>query len=287
MNEILEIIFKISVYTFVVVGMISMGLKVTFKQIFYPLKDIKLISLALIANFVMSPLLVYLIIHFIPVSEAEKTGFLLLSVAAGAPFLPKLAEIADSDIAYSIGIMLLLMILTVFLMPVALPYMLPGTEVNSLGIARSLVTLMIIPLFLALFFRQRFEKAAAILHRPAKLITDISLLLLMIALVGLNYRNLLKMFDTTMVAIILLLVGTTIIGYFMGGSDKDKKIVMSLCTGQRNISAALLVAAENFKDKEIILTLVAISIIGLLFRVPYARWIGRKVKKTQVSGNSF
>ena len=279
MTEFLELIFKISVYTFVVVGMISMGLKVTFRQIFYPLKDIKLISLALIANFVMSPLLVYVIISFIPVSEAEKTGFLILSVAAGAPFLPKLAEIADSDIAYSIGIMLLLMVLTVFFMPVALPYMLPGTEVNSLGIARSLVTLMIIPLFLALLFRQRFEKAAAKMHHPAKLITDISLLMLMVALVGLNYRNLLRMFDMTMVAIILLLVGTTIIGYFMGGKDKDKKVVMSLCTGQRNISAALLVAAENFKDKEIILTLVAISIIGLLFRVPYARWIGKRTAR--------
>ena len=279
MTEFLELLFKISVYTFVVVGMISMGLKVTFRQIFYPLKDIKLISLALIANFVMSPLLVYVIISFIPVSEAEKTGFLILSVAAGAPFLPKLAEIADSDIAYSIGIMLLLMVLTVFFMPVALPYMLPGTEVNSLGIARSLVTLMIIPLFLALLFRQRFEKAAAKMHHPAKLITDISLLMLMVALVGLNYRNLLNMFDMTMVAIILLLVGTTIIGYFMGGKDKDKKVVMSLCTGQRNISAALLVAAENFKDKEIILTLVAISIIGLLFRVPYARWIGKRTAR--------
>jgi len=278
MTEILELLFKISVYTFVVVGMISMGLKVTIRQIVDPLKDIKLVSLALIANFVMSPLLVYLIIYFIPVSEAEKIGFLLLSVAAGAPFLPKLAEIADSDIAYSIGIMLLLMILTVFFMPVVLPFMLPGTEVNSLSIARSLITLMIIPLFAALFFRQRFEKTAAKLFPPTKIITDISLLLLIVALVGLNYSNLLNMFGTTMLAIILLLAGTTIIGYFMGGKDKDKKVVMSLCTGQRNISAALLVAAENFKDKDIILTLVAISIIGLLFRVPYARWIGKRVK---------
>ena len=281
MNEILEIIFKISVYTFVVVGMISMGLKMTIRQIFDPLKDVKLITLALIANFIMSPLLVYVIIYFIPVSEAEKIGFILLSVAAGAPFLPKLTEIADSDIAYSIGIMLLLMILTVFFMPVALPFMLPGTEVNSLGIARSLITLMIIPLFAALLFRQRFEKTASKLFPVTKLITDISLLMLMVALVGLNYRSLLDMLGTTMVAILLLLVGTTIIGYFMGGRDKDKKVVMSLCTGQRNISAALLVAAENFKDKEIILTLVAISIIGLLFRVPYARWIGKRVKRSK------
>ncbi len=279
MNDFLELLFKVSVYTFVVVGMVSMGLKLTVSRIITPLKDVKLILLALLANFVLSPLLAYIVIYFVPVSDAERTAFLILSVAAGAPFLPKLVEIADSDIGYSIGIMLLLMILTVFFMPIALPYMLPGTEVNSFGIARSLITLMIIPLFAALFFRQHFEKAAAKLFPPTKLITDISLLLLMVALVGLNYSNLLDMLGTTMVAIILLLVGTTIIGYFMGGKDKDKKVVMSLCTGQRNISAALLVAAENFKNKEIILTLVAISIIGLLFRVPYARWIGKRVAR--------
>jgi len=281
MNEILELLFKISVYTFVVVGMVSMGLRLTLRQIIAPLKDVKLITLALVANFVMSPLLVYLIVWFIPVTEAERTGFLILSVAAGAPFLPKLVEIADSDIAYSIGIMLLLMILTVFFMPVALPFMLPGTEVHPLSIARSLVLLMIIPLFVALFVRQKFERFALTLFPSAKVITDIALLLLIIALVGLNYKNLIQMLGTPMVAILLLLSGTTVIGYFMGGKDPDKKVVMSLCTGQRNISAALLVAAENFKDKEIILTLVAISIIGLLLRVPYARWIGKRLVRNK------
>ena len=282
MNEILEILFKVSVYTFVVVGMVGMGLRLTFRQITTPLKDVKLIALALVANFVMSPLLVYLIVWFIPVSEAEKTGFLILSVAAGAPFLPKLVEIAGSDIAYAIGIMLLLMILTVFFMPVALPFMLPGTEVHPLAIAKSLVLLMIIPLFAALLVRQKFERFALTLFPSAKIIADIALLLLIVALVGLNYKNLIQMIGTSMLAILLLLVGTTVIGYLMGGNNPDKKIVMSLCTGQRNISAALLVAAENFKDKEIILTLVAISILGLLLRVPYARWIGKRIKERKV-----
>jgi len=282
MNEFLELLFKVSVYTFVVVGMVSMGLKLTVTRIVTPLKNFKLILLALLANFVFSPLLVYVLIYFIPVSEAEKTAFLILSVAAGAPFLPKLAEIAKSDIAYATGIMLLLMIITVFFMPFALPVMLPGTEVNSFAIARSLVVLMIIPLILALLFRHKFEKLANILFKPTKIITDVSLLLLMVALVGLNYENLISMIGTGLLAIVLLMIGTTVIGYFLGGSDPDKKVVMSLCTGQRNISAALLVAAQNFKNKEIILTLVAISIIGLLMRVPYARWIGNKVAEKRV-----
>ena len=55
MSEILETLAMLSVLVFVISSMLSMGLSLTTKQIVEPLKDTKLVVLALVANFVTRP----------------------------------------------------------------------------------------------------------------------------------------------------------------------------------------------------------------------------------------
>jgi len=273
MKEFLEYIFRFSVVIFVVVSMVDMGLRLTVRQILAPLKNGRLVALALVANFVMVPAFIYLMLTVIPVNSAERTGLILLSVAAGAPFLPKLTEIAKNDIAYSIGLMLLLMLFTVFYMPLVLPFMMPGTVVHSWEIGRSLVTLMLFPLIIALFVKEYFAKVTTFLLPVAKWTSDIALITLTVSLIAINYKKFQSMTWANILAILLSLIGATVIGYLFGGADKNKRIVMSLGTGQRNIAAALLVASGNFPDPQVVLTLIGISVFGLLLMVPYAQWL--------------
>jgi BASS family bile acid:Na+ symporter len=71
---------------------------------------------------------------------------ILLATAAGAPFLPKLAEVAKGNIAFSVGLMVLLMIVTIIYLPIVLPLLLGGVDVNPWDIAKSLIVMMLIPL---------------------------------------------------------------------------------------------------------------------------------------------
>jgi BASS family bile acid:Na+ symporter len=54
-------------------------------------------------------------------SPAHAAGLLLLGGAAGAPFLPKLAELARGDLAFSVALMFLLTAGTVFFLPLLNP----------------------------------------------------------------------------------------------------------------------------------------------------------------------
>ncbi len=276
MNEILQIIFKISVLVFVVGSMVAMGLGLTVKQIIEPLKDIKLVVLSLIANFILVPLFVYGITMVLPLSEGYETGLILLSIAAGAPFLPKLADIAKSNVPFSIGLMLLLMVVTIFYLPLVLPYLLKGAEVSSWEIAKSLIITMLTPLIIALLIRAYAEKIAKVLKNIFEKLTNIALLTLTVSLVVLNATHLISMVGIPLVAILVFLVGAMVIGYFLSGKDKATKVVSSLGTGQRNISAAVLVATQNFKDPEVTIMLVAVAIFGLFIMMPYAKKMGTK-----------
>ena len=74
-------------------------------------------ALALLANFVLVPLLAYLITLIIPLEQSLKIGLIVLSTAAGAPFLPKLVQGAKGNIAFGVGLMVLLMVVTVVYLP--------------------------------------------------------------------------------------------------------------------------------------------------------------------------
>ncbi|MBW2122971.1 MAG: bile acid:sodium symporter family protein, partial [Deltaproteobacteria bacterium] len=230
-------------------------------------------------NFVLVPLFVYGMLAVIPVPEGVKIGLILLSLAAGAPFLPKLAEIARSDAAFSIGLMLLLMVVTIFYLPVMLPFLLSGAKISSWAIAKSLILLMLIPLLAALFFRARAEAAAKRLQAVFTKLSNIALIVLAATLIILNTKSLIAMVGPSLIAIVLLLIAAMLIGYGLGGPGRDGRVVLSLGTGQRNISAAILVAAQNFKDPEVTLTMVALAVMGLVIMLPVAGRMGKRASR--------
>jgi BASS family bile acid:Na+ symporter len=58
------------------------------------------------------------------------SSWLLVSLAAGAPGLPKTAVFAKVDTAAATGLMVLLVVVTIVVPPVALPLLLPEITVT-------------------------------------------------------------------------------------------------------------------------------------------------------------
>jgi BASS family bile acid:Na+ symporter len=75
--------------------------------------------------------------------------------------------------------------------------------------------------------------------------------------------------------VIFILISLAI-GYLVGGSDKADKSVMGLGTAQRNIAAALVVAAQNF-NTDVITYLMVIAIISLIILMPSAGELGKRM----------
>ncbi len=84
MTEFLELLAALSVLVFVIGSMASMGLSLQMAQIIAPLKNVKLVILALVANFILVPVVAYAITLILPLNESITIGLILLSTAAGA-----------------------------------------------------------------------------------------------------------------------------------------------------------------------------------------------------------
>ena len=116
---------------FVLSSMLAMGgTGLTGGEIIAPLRPVRLVTLTLVANFVLMPAAVLGLSILLRLDEPLGVGLLLLGTAAGAPFLPKLAQLAKGVVAFAVGAMVLLMVITVGYLPVVLPLFLPGVSVN-------------------------------------------------------------------------------------------------------------------------------------------------------------
>lgn len=266
MVVILESLATLSVLVFVVTSMLAMGLNLTVGQILDPLRDLALVAKALVANFVLVPLLAYAILLAIPLTEAQSIGLILLATAAGAPFLPKLVEMAKADVAFGVGLMVLLMVATVAYVPIVLPFLLPGVQVDPIEIASSLVVLMLVPLALGLFVRARYADTAARLQPTVNQTSSTALVFLVVLMLVLNVQTLLSVVGTGVIlAFAVLIVGSLGVGWVLGGPTADTRSVIGLGTAQRNVSAALVVGAANFDDPNVVVMLVVgATLMGLL-----------------------
>ena len=270
--EILGLLFNLSVILFVVATMLSMGLALNLSQIIAPLKKPLLVVDVLVTNFVLVPLAVLLLVFFIPVDEGTKIGLILLSLAAGAPFTPKLAELARGDTALATAVMLLQMVATVVILPFALPLMLEGdVAVDSLAIAKSLVIMMIIPLAIGLWINSKFKTVAVNWQGRMVKLSNLALLSIIVLMTILHGKDILAVFGYDMVAVILFMIASLFIGYLAGGKFYHHRVVSSLSAGQRNVSAALVVAAQNFDDPKVSIIIIAVSIIGLFILIGTAK----------------
>lgn len=276
MTEVFTTLASLSVLVFVIGSMASMGLSLQLHQITTSLRNTRLVIMALLANFVLVPLVAYGITLLLPLDEPLRIGLILLSTAAGAPFLPKLAETAKGNTAFSVGLMVLLMVVTIIYLPLVLPLLLSGVAVNPWEIAQSLILLMLHPLTLGLLINARYEEMAARLQPVFSQASNTALMLLLVLILVLNFREMIGLVDSFgIMAAALFLLLSLAVGYLLGGSEGQTKSVMGLGLGQRNIAAALVVAGQNF-GIDVITYLMVVAILGLIILMPLAGELGKR-----------
>ena len=272
--ELMQKAASIAMLIFVLSSMLAMGLDLTVGQIIAPLRNVRLVMLSLLANFVLMPLAAVALAALLQLDQPLGVGLLLLGSAAGAPFLPKLAQMAKGDLAFGVGLMVLLMVVTVGYLPLVLPLLLPGVSVNPAKIGRSLFLLMLLPLAGALAVKARFADVAARTKPVLDRVSNLSLILLVLLITAGNVNNVLAVFGTggILAGLLFIVIGFGI-GWVLGGPDSSTRRVLALGTAQRNIAAALVVGSQSFSDPKVVVMVVVVAIVGLLILMPLSRML--------------
>lgn len=274
MIDVLRSLLGIATVVFAATSMLSVGFGYTLAEIAAPLRRGRRVLLALVANFVLVPILGWIVAWLMALDQSLAIGLMLLATGAGAPFLIKLTAAARGDLALSATVLVLLVPVTIVYMPLVVPLLIPGVAISAGAIAMPLVLSMLVPLALGLAVRARRPALAARLGTPARITSTVALLVLFACAILVNLEGILTIFGRGAIgASFLFVIGAFGIGYLLAAPRRDSRIVVGLGTGQRNVAAAMVVAAQTIGDPDMVLMVAITSLIGLLVLFPIAHWL--------------
>jgi BASS family bile acid:Na+ symporter len=279
MDALLSNVLSIATLVFAVSSMLSVGFRYTVQQIIAPLRNARLVIGAVVANFVLVPILAYVITAIFSIGEEREIGLLVVACAAGAPFLIKLAQMAGADLAIATGVLVLLLVITVPYMPIVIPLIAPEADVSAFGIARPLVLTMLLPLVVGLIADRFVPTWTKRLLPLLGILANIALVALLVSTVAANFDVLLNVFGTgAILAALLFIAGAFVIGYLLGITGRGTREELALGTAQRNTAAATVVATQSLSDPDTIVMVVVTSIVSMAILFPLATALRKRVE---------
>lgn len=276
MYEFFQTLGSWGVTVFVVTSMLNVGLTQKPSRLVKHLGNRAYLGRMLLLNLIVVPALMIAATDLVELEAAYEAGLLLFSLAAGAPFLIKLTGLSESDIALGASVLLVLIVATVFTLPVTLPLVLEGLMVDTWAVVRGLLVQMFLPLAVGMLALQAAEPLVAVVQPWVARISSISLVVLIVAIIigylpSMSDVELWKGIGVGMVVLLLALF----LGWTMGDGHDHLQDVGGLSTAQRGTSAALIVAQDNFEDPRVLVVITLLTTFGVVMLVVAAKAMSR------------
>jgi BASS family bile acid:Na+ symporter len=214
---------------------------------------------------------------------------ILVGTAAGSPNLTRVNQIVAEKRALAGAMAVLLTILSVFYIPVVVPFMIPGAAlINPLYIFLALVVMILVPLGLALHMRSGREDKVA---RLLPWLDRTSYGAFFAAFIGVIY----VFFDQMaaiigyggLIAIIIFILAAFGLGYLLGGYETGMRGVLAFGTAQRGLAVALVlpilallshyfIADSSVYDPNVLIMILTLGIIGLIILMLLAKNLAKQ-----------
>jgi BASS family bile acid:Na+ symporter len=265
MNEFLAQALTPVILIYVVSGMLALGLSQTVTQIVAPLKNLRITIAAIVASYIILPVLAASIARLFGLDPALRYGMVLLAMAAGAEVGPIFTAKANANVSLAGGILAMSIGITIIYIPLMLGVLLPDVHFDVKHLLMKLILTIVVPLSLGLFIRSRFEKTAHTVETYLHLTSRLFVVLLLVTLIGLYYREIIGLIGTyAILAAVIYVVAGFGIGYLLGWPERGTRLAMGFMHGARNASVAVMVASSVFADQPQVMLMLATMVIIML-----------------------
>jgi len=247
----LEPLPRILTYVFLVSTMLSIGLTVTGSEILGTMRDRRLIGRLLLANFFLVPLLGYLLILTFPLSPGTKLALALLALAPGGLRAIQFTDKVKGNLAFAAAAFFVLSLLSIVFTPILVKVLLPlqiGMNLPFLRIILFVLVCLLILLAVGFMIRGRSEKGAAAMGRVMLIVSNISFVATALVTAAMNKEAMRSLGGEDVLALLLLVVLSMVIGWWLGGPERGNRRVLAIATSMRNAGLSLLISMRAFPE---------------------------------------
>ena len=265
---------------FVVVVMFSIGLRVSGGELLDILRNRALFVRTLLANCVLIPAMGFLLVRIFPLTPDASIGILLLAAIPGTPIALQFTRQAKTRLPFAAAMTFVLSLVSIAMTPLAVEVMPQTAQRNErpiLLLIMSIVLYIALPLGAGLWAARHAPKIAPRLVLPLGVLATVAFVFLMweTRLVRREAFNTIRG-RGTILAMLLLLLLSMLIGWLIGGPDRESRRVLATSTGMRSVIVVLYVARYCFPGTNIyMIPIVYLSLMvptNLLFHLALSGW---------------
>lgn len=256
----LEPLPRILTYVFLVSAMLSIGLTVTGSEILGTMRDRRLMGRLLLANFFLVPLLGYLLILTFPLSPGTKLALALLALAPGGLRAIQFTDKVKGNLAFAAAAFFVLSLLSIVFTPILVKVLLPlqiGMNLPFLRVILFVLVCLLLPLTVGFIIRGRSEKGAAAMGRVMLIVSNISFVATTLVTAAMNKEAMRSLGGQDVLALLLLVVLSMVIGWWLGGPERGNRRVLAIATSMRNAGLCLLISMRAFPESGADVTVIA------------------------------
>ncbi len=261
--------------------MLSIGLAVKYEQVMASARQARQVVPAIVANFVLVPLVTCGLLAGFHAAPLVSAGFLILAVCPGAPVGPSLTGIAKGSVAAATGLMVILAGMSAVLSPVLLSVLLvrivPEGDIHAdyLAIVQTLLTTQLLPLGVGLGVHHWAPRFTEGIVKPIGMLANGLLLALVGLIVAVQHDTLGAIRFRGWAGMILLLLASLGIGWGCGGRDIANRKALAVTTATRNLAVGLVIAGSNFAGTPAVTAVVAYGVVSIVGALGCALLLGR------------
>jgi BASS family bile acid:Na+ symporter len=191
---------------------------------------------------------------------------------------------AKGNIPYSVGLMVIIAILSVFLTPLILTLSFPesigGVLLDPMEIVKTLVMVQLIPISVGMLLSQYRVKWAKWLVRFVPRIGQIGLFVGVVAILSQQLSYIAEIGFTPHLVFIVFAVLSLIVGdLLLFKFSPDMRQALGVSTAIRNVPLAFLIAGNNFPDSIVTPVVLIYSIYTMIISILYGKMMSRKPEK--------
>jgi bile acid:Na+ symporter, BASS family len=265
---------------FVALVMFTIGLRVTRGQLLGAISNRGLFLRVLLANCVLVPALGFLLVRVFPLTPNASVGILLLAAIPGTPIALQFNRKATSRLAFAAAMTFALSVASLAIAPLmieVMPQIVERSQRPIFHLFSDIALYIGLPLCGGLWAVRRIPLLAPKLITPLNILATIAFLTLMFETRNVRNQALATIKGGGAIwAMVILLVASMLIGWFLGGPDPDSRRIVATTTGMRSVIVVLYVARACFPGTSVFMVpIVYLSLmvpVNLLFTTAYSIW---------------
>jgi BASS family bile acid:Na+ symporter len=278
MVEILSKAFPFVVLAQLIGTMLSSGLSLTPSQLVRPFRSVRLTVSAVVANYILVPVIASLLARLFGLDEPIRYGLVLLAMVAGAESVPLLTMNAKGNVGLAVGLLVTSMLINIFYVPFMLSLFMKDIHIDKIPLLIRLCLTVALPIAIGLVVKAVKGNVAAFLAPLVKKFANIAMMSTVVLIFYLNYSKIFSLFGTRAIAVgFIYVIITFFLGYVLGGPERANRAPMGFWMGARNASLTMFLASTLFAAQRQVLVMASVTIIIMIvLALPTSFWLGRR-----------